>query len=186
MPSTMECDMLLDARCFNPFLQWTRNPRRTSQSFKYTLIWFSTFSAKGVGLFVDREIIHHMCLSLGEVHSPSTPCLSYFAPCKIMNVTQTDTSEYSKEEGTLQYFILTRSLGQCFCFFKCQCFSLDFHIRNAFHLGCDVNSKVFVNECTMQTCLYNREICSGRVLRESTTFVTSLWSREHEQLYVFK
>ena len=24
--ATVECDMLLDARCFNPFLQRTRNP----------------------------------------------------------------------------------------------------------------------------------------------------------------
>ena len=69
MTTAVECDMLLDARCFNPFLQWTRNPRRTSKSFKYTLIWFSTFSAKGVSLFINREIIHHVCLSLGEIHS---------------------------------------------------------------------------------------------------------------------
>ena len=29
VPGTVECDVLLDVRCFNPFLQWTGNPRRT-------------------------------------------------------------------------------------------------------------------------------------------------------------
>ena len=45
MTGHVECDVLLDALCFNPFLQWTGNPRRTCQSFKYTLILLSSFSA---------------------------------------------------------------------------------------------------------------------------------------------
>ena len=137
--STMECDMLLDTRCFNLFLQWTGNPRRACQSFEYSLILFTSFSTKRVCLFADGKIIYHMSLALGKVNSPSTPCLCYFSPCEVLDVAQTNTSEYSKEECTFQYLVLTWSLGQHFCFFMCQCLSLDLYIWNALYFGCNVN-----------------------------------------------
>ena len=102
-----------------------------------------------------------MRFALGKVYAPATFCLNYFAPCEVLNVTQTNTCEYGKEECTFKHFILTRRAGKFFCFFKRLCLSLNLYIRNAFHFGCNVNSQVFVNKGTMQACFYNRKVGSG-------------------------
>ena len=117
----VECDVLCDSGCREPFLELVVDDGRGYVLEYESCAWLS---AKFVGFVRDREC----CLGLGLFCFDADAVASVWVggkvfPGELEDVASSESCEAGEERGCFDYWVLAWSLGKFLKFFCCEVFS---------------------------------------------------------------
>ena len=148
----MECEVLGDACCKCPSLQFERCPCSIFETFKDTVSIIASSTEVLLCLRTDVQVLLSSSLLLLENDACELSELLDFSPSKLFNIALTESSESREEECTLQYWVVAWCSSEFANLFKSKIFSLDLLSLETLYCA----DRVYINDMLFKGMVYTR------------------------------